>query len=331
VKYKYLTDKLVFEPGFRAHYYSSLGEMSLEPRLGAKYNLTKKVRLKFAGGLYSQNLISAQSDRDIVNLFYGFLSGPDNLPRTFDGAPVTSKLQKARHAIAGVELDFGKFLEFNFETYIKDFSQLTNLNRDKIYEDILAFEDQPDFLKKDFIIERGQAYGFDFRLKYDRKRFYVWGTYSWTYVDRFDGVRTYNPSFDRRHNVNLVSTYMFGKNLNWEFSGRWNFGSGFPFTQTQGFHPDVNFGGGINTDYLSQNGNLGIVYADFNQGRLPTYHRLDVSVKHTLALSDRSELDFNFSVSNFYNRDNIFYFDRVRFTRVNQLPILPSFGLTLSF
>jgi len=58
---------------------------------------------------------------------------------------------------------------------------------------------------------------------------------------------------------------------------------------------------------------------------------LDVSVKHTLALSDRSELDFNFSVSNFYNRDNIFYFDRVRFTRVNQLPILPSFGLTLSF
>lgn len=331
VKYKYLTDKLVLEPGFRAHYYSSLGEMSLEPRLGAKYNLTKKVRLKFAGGLYSQNLISAQSDRDIVNLFYGFLSGPDNLPRTFDGAPVTSKLQKARHAIAGVELDFGKHFEFNFETYVKDFNQLTNLNRDKIYEDILAFEDQPDFLKKDFIVERGQAYGFDFRLKYDRKRFYVWTTYSWTYVDRFDGIRTYNPSFDRRHNVNLVSTYIFGKNLNWEFSGRWNFGSGFPFTQTQGFYPDVNFSGGVNTDYLSQNGNLGIVYADFNQGRLPAYHRLDVSVKHTMAISDRSELDFNFSVSNFYNRDNIFYFDRVRFTRVNQLPILPSFGLTLSF
>lgn len=331
VKYKYLTEKLVLEPGFRIHAYSSLGEVSLEPRLGAKYNLTKQLRLKFAGGLYSQNLISAQSDRDIVNLFYGFLSGPDNLPRTFDGQDVTSKLQKARHAIAGVEIDLGRHLEFNVETYIKDFNQLTNINRDKIYEDILEFSDKPDFLKKDYIIERGQAYGFDFRLKYDRKRFYFWATYSWTYVDRFDGIRTYNPSFDRRHNINLVSTYTFGKDLNWELSGRWNFGSGFPFTQTQGFHPNINVNNGINTDFLSQNGGLGIVYADFNQGRLPTYHRLDVSLRHTWAISDRSELDFNFSISNMYNRENIFYFDRVRFSRVNQLPILPSLGVTLSF
>jgi hypothetical protein len=287
--------------------------------------------LKFAGGVYSQNLISAQSDRDIVNLFYGFLSGPDNLPRTFDGAEVTSKLQKARHAIAGAEIDLGRHLEFNVETYIKDFNQLTNINRDKIYEDIQEFADKPDFLKKDYIIERGQAYGFDFRLKYDRKRFYAWATYSWTYVDRFDGIRTYNPSFDRRHNINLVSTYTFGKDLNWELSGRWNFGSGFPFTQTQGFHPNINVDNGINTDFLSQNGGLGIVYAEFNQGRLPTYHRLDVSVRHTYAISDRSELDFNFSISNMYNRQNIFYFDRVRFSRVNQLPILPSLGVTLSF
>lgn len=330
-KYKYLTEKLVLEPGFRVHAYSSLGEVSLEPRLGAKYNVTKKFRLKFAGGLYSQNLISAQSDRDIVNLFYGFLSGPDNLPRTFDGQAVTSKLQKARHAIAGAEIDFGKYFEFNAEAYIKDFNQLTNINRDKIYEDIVEFADKPDFLKKDYIIERGQAYGFDFRLKYDRKRFYAWATYSWTYVDRFDGIRTYNPSFDRRHNVNLVTTYTFGENLNWELSGRWNFGSGFPFTQTQGFHPNINVDNGVNTDFLSQNGNLGIVYADFNRGRLPTYHRLDVSLRHTWAISDRSELDFNFSISNVYNRENIFYFDRVRFSRVNQLPILPSLGVTLSF
>jgi hypothetical protein len=330
-KYKYLTEKLVLEPGFRIHAYSSLGEVSLEPRLGAKYNVSKKLRLKFAGGVYSQNLISAQSDRDIVNLFYGFLSGPDNLPRTFDGAEVTSKLQKARHAIAGAEIDLGRHLEFNVETYIKDFNQLTNINRDKIYEDIQEFADKPDFLKKDYIIERGQAYGFDFRLKYDRKRFYAWATYSWTYVDRFDGIRTYNPSFDRRHNINLVSTYTFGKDLNWELSGRWNFGSGFPFTQTQGFHPNINVDNGINTDFLSQNGGLGIVYAEFNQGRLPTYHRLDVSVRHTYAISDRSELDFNFSISNMYNRQNIFYFDRVRFSRVNQLPILPSLGVTLSF
>lgn len=330
-KYKKVTDKLVIEPGFRLHYYSSLSELSVEPRLGLKYNMTNNVRFKFAGGLYSQNLISAVSDRDVVNLFFGFLSGPDNLPRTFDGNPVTSKLQKARHLITGVEVDLSKYLEFNFETYIKDFNQLTNVNRDKIYDDTEQFASQPDNLKKDFIIERGQAYGFDFRLKYERKRFYAWATYSWTYVDRFDGIRTYNPSFDRRHNVNLVSTYTFGKQLNWEFSGRWNFGSGFPFTQTAGYYPKLNFGDGVNTDIIGQNGDLGVLYAGFNEARLPTYHRLDISVRHTVALTTRSELDINFSISNVYNRENIFYFDRVRFTRVNQLPILPSLGLVYTF
>jgi hypothetical protein len=37
------------------------------------------------------------------------------------------------------------------------------------------------------------------------------------------------------------------------------------------------------------------------------------------------------SVINVYNRDNVFYFDRVRYARVNQLPILPSVGVNLSF
>ena len=41
----------------------------------------------------SQNLISAVSDRDVVNLFYGFLSGPENLQDEFDGKEVTHALQ----------------------------------------------------------------------------------------------------------------------------------------------------------------------------------------------------------------------------------------------
>ena len=49
------------------------------PRISAasdtKYNVTEKFRLKFASGFYSQNLISVSSDRDIVNLFYGFQLG----------------------------------------------------------------------------------------------------------------------------------------------------------------------------------------------------------------------------------------------------------------
>src|SRR6185295_18948687 len=116
-------------------YYASLSEFSAEPRLGIKYNLSNKIRLKAAAGIYAQNLLSASSDRDVVNLFYGFLSGSDNLPKTFDGKEVTSKLQTANHAVAGIEIDLPHHLSLNIEAYIKDFTQIENLNRDKLYDD----------------------------------------------------------------------------------------------------------------------------------------------------------------------------------------------------
>lgn len=53
--------------------------------------------------MYAQNLISAVSDRDVVNLFYGFLSGPESLPDQFNGKEVPTRLQKARDIIFGVE------------------------------------------------------------------------------------------------------------------------------------------------------------------------------------------------------------------------------------
>ncbi|PKO95644.1 MAG: TonB-dependent receptor, partial [Bacteroidetes bacterium HGW-Bacteroidetes-9] len=88
VKYKMTKGKFLFEPGLRLQYYASLSNFSAEPRLAMKYNLSDNIRIKMAGGFYSQNLISANSDRDVVNLFYGFLSGPDNLQETFDGKSV---------------------------------------------------------------------------------------------------------------------------------------------------------------------------------------------------------------------------------------------------
>jgi len=36
-------------------------------------------------------------------------------------------------------------------------------------------------------------------------------------------------------------------------------------------------------------------------------------------------------VTNAYNRENIFYFNRVKYERVNQLPLMPSIGMSLTF
>jgi hypothetical protein len=84
-KYKIAINKFLIEPGIRAQWYASLSNFSLEPRLAFKYNYSDRTRFKIAGGFYSQNLISARSDRDVVDLFYGFLSGPDQTLIDFKG------------------------------------------------------------------------------------------------------------------------------------------------------------------------------------------------------------------------------------------------------
>lgn len=331
LKYKAVSDRWVVEPGIRLAYYASLAELSFEPRLGVKYKASENLRFKAASGYYAQNLMAGTSDRDVVNLFYSFLTGSDNLPSTFDGKEVTSRLQKARHLIAGFEVDLPHHLSLNVEAYLKDFIQLQNINRDKLYEDSPQNSSKPDYLKKDFIIENGLAKGIDFLLNYDYNGFYFWCVYSYASVQRYDGIRTYWPNFDRRHNVNLLATYSFCKDRHWMASARWNFGSPFPFTQSAGYYEQLTFNNGIGTDLSQQNGNVSTIYGPLNEGRLSSFHRLDVSIQRTIKFKKNTTLEINAGATNAYDRNNIFYVNRFTAQKIYQLPILPNLGLTLSF
>ncbi len=318
INYQFASTRFIIEPGFRLQKYT-LG-ISPEPRLGMKYIASERMRFKVSSGYYSQNILSATSDRDIVNLFSGIISSPEEVPDQADGNPYKNKFQKARHIIAGIEYDMSRIIDFQIEGYIKDFTQLTNINRN-----MTSNSDD------EFIIESGIAKGVDVLLKLKRKKIYIWAVYSIGIITRDDGEKTYNPHFDRRHNVNLVTSYKFGKNDSWKVDMRWNLGSGFPFTQTKGFYENLTFSDGINTDYTNTNGELGIEYAELNKGRIPYYHRLDASISKSIKLSKKSDLDMTASVTNAYNRENIFYFNRVKYERVNQLPIMPSFGASITF
>lgn len=322
LKYRKAWDGLVIEPGFRMQYYASLGEFSPEPRLGLKYNVSDRTRIKAAAGLYTQNLISISNERDVVNLFTGFLSGPEVQFNDLEGNRVTSKLQSASHAVIGVEQDLTDKIQINVEGYYKNFDQLVVVNRNKL-----------SAADADYSVETGKAYGIDFSLKYETPKWYIWSTYSYGFVNRFDGEQEYPTIFDRRHNVNFLATYTFGDRRDWMLSARWNMGSGFPFTKTQGFYNNQRFEDGVNSDYLTSNpDNIGIIYSDErNGGRLPYYHRLDLSAQKTLYFGDRMNAEIVVSVSNAYDRDNIFFFDRVKYDRVDQLPIIPAIGLRFNY
>ena len=335
IKYKAQFDNLIFEPSFRVQAYASLSEVSPEPRLALKYNINDWFRIKAAGGYYTQNLIAANSDRDVVNLFYGFLSGQADLPKYFDGEQVTSKLQKAIHYILGTEFDVALNTTLNVEVYYKDFRQLTSMNRNQIFSSEDAPPGTPEIEKKDFMVERGDAYGLDISLKYDSHKWYLWGAYSLGYVTKdyqnADGeIVTYRTHYDRRHNVNLLATYTAGAKNQWEMSARWNFGTGFPFTMVSGFYEELPYNN-IDFDPYTESGNLGILYDELNTGQLPTYHRLDIDIKRKFYFTEDVLLEANFGITNVYNRQNIFYIDIVTAEKIYQLPLMPSLGLTLSF
>ncbi len=314
-------DKLIIEPGIRLQYYASLPVASLEPRIALKYNATKSIRFKGAAGIYSQNIISSKSDKDIVNFFTGFLTAPDFEIEKPGGGIAPDNIQKSYHLIGGVEVDVKDF-DFTLEPWYKYFGRIITINRYKLLP-----------TDPDFTIETGKAYGLDITCKYAKGRKYFWAVYSYGYVDRYDGKQTYPTPFDRRHNVNLLASYTAGKKSDWEFSARFNYGSAFPFTQTQSFIEKIDFSNtGIGTNYLTQNGSLNILYADkINGGRLSDYHRLDISMKKRFNTGNHTSLEASGSISNAYDRQNIFYIDRVTNKREYQLPIFPSVGLSWAF
>lgn len=322
IKYKGRYGNLIIEPSFRVQFYASQSTSNLEPRLGLKYNATDNFRLKAAGGYYSQNLISSVNELDVVNLFVGFLTGPEEaIYKPNSNVRAEHRLQKAWHGVIGAEVDLTKNLEFNVEPYTKVFTQLIQINRNKL---------KPS--DPNFTTETGKAYGVDFTLRYETKNTYLWGTYSLAYVNRDDGEQIYPTIFDRRHNINLLGTYKFGKNQAWEAALRWNLGSGFPFTLTQGFYNNFDFNNGLDANPNTGNGNLGIVLDEKrNGGRLPYYHRLDGSLKRLFKFGKYTSLELVASATNMYSRENIFYYDRIRNKRVNQLPIMPTIGATFNF
>jgi hypothetical protein len=331
--YKLIYKKILIEPSLRLSYYASLGNAFLEPRLSAKWNLSNNFRFKLATGIYSQTFLDTKSDRDIVNLFTGYMTvNPDlNIVDSFRGTPIESYVQTSNHFIFGAEYDILRNLNLNVELYYKTMENLVSANRDRQYADDAEHADKPDYQRKEYTVERGKAYGADFSLKYDDGRLYVWTIYSLGKVIREGEVQTYSPHYDRRHNVNILINYQMGQSRDFELSLRWNYGSGFPYSPTASMVELLDFSNGINSNFISQNGTLTTIYGDLNSERLPNYHRFDISAKKRFDIGKRSILEINLSVTNVYNRNNLFYYNRITSERVDQLPIMPSLGITYTF
>ncbi|MGB3541797.1 MAG: hypothetical protein WBA11_02620, partial [Rubrivirga sp.] len=175
---------------------------------------------------------------------------------------------------------------------------------------------------------RSTSYGADARVEVQRGPAYLYASYAYG-VTEYSSVggpfqvrggesyERYFPAHDRRHQLQMAAQLDVG---GFEIGARWQFGSGLPYTRPFGFDVVVPpFG---LPEVTTSPGFPRVVFEQPFNGRLPSYHRLDLTAGTEISLG-RAALDVQAGAINTYNRDNVFYYDVFRGRRVNQLPIVP--------
>ncbi|MFH0761311.1 MAG: TonB-dependent receptor [Bacteroidota bacterium] len=232
--------RFLLEPGFRLNYYADRNFLSPEPRLKIRFKISDRLNLNFAGGFYSQNLVSTTSTEDVVNIFQGYYIGPFWVKNDYKGTYIVNKFQLARHAVAGISYLGPKNLKLTAEIYVKDYYRMINYNRYRMYDEVLWKGDSiwqaiSPILCKYFIIEKGLAYGLDLLADWTWRDLSLYASYSLGYVFREDDYVQYIPHFDRRHNLNLIAGYTFGKKKGLERQGTMESGLRFSVHSIAGY------------------------------------------------------------------------------------------------
>jgi hypothetical protein len=272
------------------------GSGIFEPRVSLTYRFLPSIAFKAAWGIYLQEMITVSDESEVISVFEPWVITPDYI-----------KPSKAIHYNAGIDIDLIRGVQFSIEGYYKLLQSIPIVNDKKF---TVA---DPDLLPG-----KGESYGWEFLANYsiDPFNFTTSYTLSWAYKEVNNW--TYYPKYDTRHAGNIILEFNLGSG--WIASSVWNYTSGYPFTELVGFYdkyfPDNNQNG------TGEGGFNPYAYlGDKNLGRLPAYHRLDLSLIKRISLS-LVNIELGVSAINVYDRKNIFYFNRDTGETVNMLPFL---------
>ncbi|NOX19197.1 MAG: hypothetical protein GXO87_13060, partial [Chlorobi bacterium] len=127
-----------------------------------------------------------------------------------------------------------------------------------------------------------------------------------------------------RHSIKISADYRFGSG--WSVSALWIYGSGLPFTPSNGYYNKYFFNDLFSYDSQYSGYSRYLLLGDINTKRLPDYHRLDLAVNKSFKLSG-VKFQASLNAVNIYDRKNIFYFERETGERVNMMPFILSVTL----
>lgn len=299
------------EAGVRLQTFPSKGRSYIEPRARAVWDRGVH-RFSAAWGVYHQEVVGLSDRRDAGDVFTAWTTSP------------LGKVPEAMHFIGGYRISPAPWLDLAVEGFYKMLSNLF----------VSEWTDFPRFTTN-LQPASGNVKGIDLRAEVSRGIFYGFVSYGLsdvTYeaeqrsIQYWYGERSksFHPPHDRRHQVNALATLELA---GVDFSVRWQYGSGLPFTEALGFddfillHPDANV--------TIEPGTPRVLYGEPYEGRLPAYHRLDVSIDRTFSLGSAAALTLQGALINGYDRANLLYLDLYTLRRVDQFPFIPSVGLKL--
>lgn len=149
------------------------------------------------------------------------------------------------------------------------------------------------YIEGELLFGRGRAYGLEVMARKNTGRFTGWIGYTLSRTERqIDGINNgnwYNARQDRTHDISIVGTYEL--NERWSFSALWTYNTGNAVTFPSGKYT-------VDDQVLFS-------YTERNAGRMPAYHRLDLSA--TLKrVHAKFESAWNFSLYNAYGHMNAY-------------------------
>ncbi|MXW64852.1 MAG: TonB-dependent receptor plug domain-containing protein [Bacteroidetes bacterium SB0662_bin_6] len=299
-------------PGLSATFYPTPYKSVVEPRLRFSWRQHADQTFHAALGLYRQTITGINDERDAGSVFTAWVPAP------VDGAQA-----KAVHLLIGWERQIGNALRLAAEGYHKRLRDIPV----PILSAIARFTTP-------LTLADGTVYGTDIRLEFQRGPLYGYAGYGLantsyhapdgsfgTWFD--ENIARYNPPHDRRHQVSAVlgmEIRKFTANI------RWQFGSGLPFTRVLGFDDIIALRTLVDVREAARRPR--VLFERPWNARLPTYHRLDLSLERRFDISG-APLSLQAGAINAYDRTNLFYFDVFRVRRVDQLPIVPFVALKI--
>lgn len=288
---------------------------SLEPRFRFSVDLPFNLNGEFHGaaGMYNQPLVGLADFRDAGTAFTAWMLMPES-----------ERVLKNTHYLLGWQQSITNFFSFSLEAYHKDikntpvsvWSPIAEFSTELAYADgsVNGFDTRLDFSQRNFYASLGYGYSIT-EYETSQDHFVIWFG---------ESIQKYNPPHDRRHQINAQMGFDIG---NLSVNINWIYGSGMPYTRPMGFDSFFNFNEGM-PEVTDEYGTPRILLDRPFDGKMPDFHRLDLSVEQKFQLTGMN-MKVQLGTINTYNQKNLFYYDVFYQRGINQLPIVPYLSLKL--